>query len=73
MALIQSSSKVKLVLIFLAIMVLMSSSFATAAVTPRDFIIKPLNLGRRVLARSYGTPKGYPTTPSGGGGYPCCN
>ncbi|KAL4271485.1 hypothetical protein GQ457_13G024900 [Hibiscus cannabinus] len=72
MALIQSSSKVKSVLIFVAIMVLMSSFAAAAAVTPRDIILEPLNLGRRVLARSYGTPKGYPTTPSGGGGYPCC-
>ncbi|XWS22409.1 hypothetical protein CRYUN_Cryun29cG0031500 [Craigia yunnanensis] len=67
MALTQSS-QVKMVVVFLAIMVLMSSA---AAVTPQDLILKPLNLGRKLLAY-YSTPNAYPDTPSGGGGNPCC-
>ncbi|KAK8548509.1 hypothetical protein V6N12_061421 [Hibiscus sabdariffa] len=71
MAPVQSSSKAKLVLIFLAITALMSSSVpAAAAFTPQDFILKHLNLGRRFLQSYYNPPGGY-GPPGAGGGYPC--
>ncbi|MBA0737914.1 hypothetical protein Gogos_011331, partial [Gossypium gossypioides] len=64
MALIQA----KIVLLFIAMMVLISS--AAAAVAPQDFIIKPSNLGRKLLAKYYSPPSAYAGR-NGGGGYPC--
>ncbi|XVE84793.1 hypothetical protein DITRI_Ditri17bG0041100 [Diplodiscus trichospermus] len=61
------SSQVKMMVVFLAIMVLISSS---AAVTPQDLILEPINLGRKLL-QNYTPPKTY-RTPGGGGGNPCC-
>ncbi|KAK6255104.1 hypothetical protein QUC31_016779 [Theobroma cacao] len=69
MALTQSS-QVKMLVVVLAIIVLMSS--ASAAVIPQDLILKPINLGRKLLANYYNPPNAYPGIPSGSGGYPCC-
>ncbi|XVF29205.1 hypothetical protein REPUB_Repub15cG0100500 [Reevesia pubescens] len=67
------SSQVKMMVALLAIMVLMSS--AAAAISPQDLILKPLNLGRKLLARHYYGRRNENSydRPGGGGGYPCCN
>ncbi|MBA0797555.1 hypothetical protein Gohar_008239 [Gossypium harknessii] len=62
-------TQAKIVLLFIAMMVLISS--AAAAVAPQDFIIKPSNLGRKLLATYYSTPSAYAGR-NGGGGNPCC-
>ncbi|XVF29204.1 hypothetical protein REPUB_Repub15cG0100400 [Reevesia pubescens] len=66
------SSQVKMMVVLLAIMVLMSSA---AAISPEDLILKPLNLGRKLLARHYYGRRNENSydRPGGGGGYPCCN
>ncbi|XVF29208.1 hypothetical protein REPUB_Repub15cG0100800 [Reevesia pubescens] len=65
---LKQSSRVKIMVVLLAIMVLMSS---TAAVSPQDLILKPLNHGRKLL-QYYSPLHAYPTAPGGGGGNPCC-
>ncbi|XVE84796.1 hypothetical protein DITRI_Ditri17bG0041400 [Diplodiscus trichospermus] len=67
MALTQSS-QVKMMVVFLAVVVLISS---TVAVPRQDLILKPINLGRKLLDY-YAPSKSYPGTPNGGGGNPCC-
>ncbi|KAB2039858.1 hypothetical protein ERO13_D02G035550v2, partial [Gossypium hirsutum] len=62
------STQAKMVLLFIAMMVLIS--FAAAIVTPHDFILKPSNLGRKIL--EYYDPGSTYGPPSGGGGNPCC-
>ncbi|XWS13518.1 hypothetical protein CRYUN_Cryun36dG0043900 [Craigia yunnanensis] len=66
---LSQSSQMKMLVVFLAIMVLMSSA---AAVSHQDVILKPLSLGRKLLDSYYGTPTAYPGVPSGGGSNPCC-
>ncbi|XWS09056.1 hypothetical protein CRYUN_Cryun40dG0053100 [Craigia yunnanensis] len=63
------SSQMKMLMVFLAIVVLMSSA---AAVSHQDLILKPLNFGRKLLDDYYKLPTAYVAAPNGGGGYPCC-
>ncbi|XVF65032.1 hypothetical protein PTKIN_Ptkin09bG0214100 [Pterospermum kingtungense] len=66
------SSQMKMLIIFmafLALMLLLSS--AAALVSRQDLVLKPLNLGRKLLAY-YEPPNAYPG-PGGGGANPCCH
>ncbi|OMO62084.1 hypothetical protein COLO4_33229 [Corchorus olitorius] len=61
---LKQSSKMKMLVVFLAIMVFMSSA-AAVSVIPQDFL-NPINLGRKLLQTAY------PGVPSGAGKEPCC-
>ncbi|OMP09192.1 hypothetical protein COLO4_05720 [Corchorus olitorius] len=69
----QSSKMKNMVVVFIAIMILISSATAATAFTPQELNQKPLNNpGRKLLYSYYYSPPSNYRKPGGNGGRPCC-